>query len=67
VTVRRRRREALAKVTGTSRRASGWEDEKIARSGRSISPHPLEEKMSELGGIIQMDEGLFMTTPTWLF
>ena len=35
-----RSREALARANGTSWRASGWEGEKVARSGRSISPHP---------------------------
>jgi hypothetical protein len=30
----------LAWANGTSRRASGWAGEKVARSGRSISPHP---------------------------
>ena len=33
-------RTPLARANGTSRRASGWEGEKVARSGRSISPHP---------------------------
>jgi hypothetical protein len=32
--------KALARANGTSRRASGWAGEKVARSGRSISPHP---------------------------
>ena len=35
--------EALARANGTSWRASGWEGEKVARSGRSISPHPWKE------------------------
>ena len=35
-----RGRGSLARVNGTSRRASGWAGEKVARSGRSISPHP---------------------------
>ena len=35
-----RSRTPLARANGTSRRASGWEGEKVARSGRSISPHP---------------------------
>ena len=30
----------LARANGTSRRASGWVGEKVARSGRSISPRP---------------------------
>ncbi len=30
--------KALARANGTSRRASGWAGEKVARSGRSISP-----------------------------
>ncbi len=37
-----RSRTALARANGTSRRASGWAGEKVARSGRSISPHPWE-------------------------
>jgi len=37
--VQRRKQEALARANGTSRRASGWAGEKVARSGRSISPH----------------------------
>jgi hypothetical protein len=32
--------KALARANGTSRRASGWAGAKVARSGRSISPHP---------------------------
>ena len=32
--------EGPRRVNGTSRRASGWAGEKVARSGRSISPHP---------------------------
>ena len=32
--------KALARVTGTSRRASGWAGENVVRSGRSISPIP---------------------------
>jgi hypothetical protein len=39
----------LTRVTGTSWRASGWAGEKVARSGRSISPHT-REITSELGG-----------------
>jgi len=46
-----RSRKDLARVNGTSRRASGWAGEKAARSGRSISPHPLEEEVSEHGRI----------------
>src|SRR6267378_5718842 len=38
--VQRRKQEALARANGTSRRASGWAGEKVARSERSISPHP---------------------------
>ena len=30
--------KALARAHGTSRRASGWADEKVARSGRLSSP-----------------------------
>ena len=33
-------RKALARANGTSRRARGQVGEKVARSGRSISPHP---------------------------
>jgi hypothetical protein len=40
VMVQRGKQEALARANGTSRRASGWAGEKVARSGRSISPHP---------------------------
>ena len=32
-------RKALARAHGTSWRASGWAGERVARSGRSISPH----------------------------
>jgi len=32
--------KALARANGTSRRAIGWAGEKVARSGRSISPYP---------------------------
>ena len=32
--------KALARANATSRRAIGWAGEKVARSGRSISPHP---------------------------
>ena len=35
-----RPQKALARATGTSRRARGWEGEKTARRKRSISPHP---------------------------
>ena len=35
-----RSRTPLARANGTSRHASGWAGEKVARSGRSISPHP---------------------------
>ena len=34
------KQKALARAHGTSRRTSGWEGEKVARSGRSIRPHP---------------------------
>jgi hypothetical protein len=40
------------------------------RKTRAVEDHsaPIPKEItSELGGIIQMDEGLFMTTPTWLF
>jgi len=40
VMVQIRKQKALARANGTSRRASGWVGEKVARSGRSISPHP---------------------------
>jgi hypothetical protein len=43
--------KALARVIGTSRRASGWAGKKVARSRRSISPIP-EERTSKLGGSI---------------
>ena len=33
----------LARGNGTSWRANGWAGEKVARSGRSISPHPRRE------------------------
>ena len=33
----------LARANGTSRRASGWAGEKVARKVRSISPHPRRE------------------------
>jgi hypothetical protein len=46
-----RPQKTLAWDNGTSRRASGWAGEKVARSGRSISPHP-REITSELGRII---------------
>ena len=39
--------KALAWANGTFRRASGWAGEKVARSGKSISPIP-GEKTSEL-------------------
>jgi hypothetical protein len=39
----RRKQEALARANGTSRRASGWAGEKVARRGRSISPHLLRD------------------------
>jgi hypothetical protein len=32
--------KTLAWANGTSRRANGWAGEKVARIGRSISPHP---------------------------
>src|SRR5437879_3704355 len=32
--------KALARAIRASRRASGWAGKKVARSGRSISPHP---------------------------
>jgi hypothetical protein len=32
--------KAFTWAAGTSRRASGWAGEKVARNGRSISPHP---------------------------
>ena len=35
-----RPRKTLAWANGTSRRASGWAGEKVARSGRPIRPHP---------------------------
>jgi len=35
-----RSRKTLARADGTSRRASGWAGEKVARRGRSVSPHP---------------------------
>ena len=35
-----RLQKVLARADGTSRRASGWAGEKVARSGRSISPNP---------------------------
>jgi hypothetical protein len=38
-----RPRKALAWADGTSQRASGWAGEEVARSGRSISPHPRRE------------------------
>ena len=44
--------EALARANGTFRRASGWAGEKVARSGRSISPIP-EKKMSNLEGSVR--------------
>jgi hypothetical protein len=34
--------KALARVTGTSRRASGWEGEKVARSWGTHPSHPLD-------------------------
>jgi hypothetical protein len=49
-------RKALARANGTSRRASGWADEKVARSGRSIAPIP-KEVTSELGGTIHKFSG----------
>jgi hypothetical protein len=33
-------RKALTRADDTPGRASGWAGEKVARSGRSISPHP---------------------------
>ena len=44
--------KALAWVNGTSRRASGWGGEKVARSRRSIRPLP-EERVSELGKTVR--------------
>ena len=43
VMVQRRKQEALAWDNDTSRRVIGWAGEKVARSGRSISPHPWRE------------------------
>jgi len=40
VKVQRRKQVGLAWDNGTSRRARGWAGEKVARSGRSISPQP---------------------------
>ena len=45
-----RSRKARAWDCGTSQRASGWTGEKVARSGRPISPLP-GEVTSELGGV----------------
>jgi hypothetical protein len=36
--------KALALANGTSRRASGWAGEKVARSGGSARPPPKKEK-----------------------
>ena len=43
-------RKALARANGTSRRASGWAGEEVARSGRSISPPSLERKRASFEG-----------------
>ena len=38
--------KALARATGTSRRASGWAGEKVARSWKSsLSPHEMWVKV----------------------
>ena len=45
--------KALARANGTSLRASGWAGEKAARSGSSISPHPLKRERASLEGSIR--------------
>jgi hypothetical protein len=46
-----RHQKALARAIGTSRRASRWAGEKVARSRKSNSPHP-RRITSALEGII---------------
>ena len=49
-----RPKKALAWDSGTFRRASGWEGEEVARTGRPIRPPSCKEGTSELGWIINI-------------